>query len=48
MKHLICSIEITKQNNNLVRQSHCYLSGDPKHDWQMALHIIQKYVQKNA
>lgn len=36
--------EIIKQNNNLIKQSHCFLSGDPKHDWQMSSHIIQKYI----
>ena len=39
--------EIIKTNIKLNRQSHCFVSacGDPKHDWQMSLHIIEKYIK---
>ena len=37
--------EITKQDNKLIKQSHCYISGDPKHDWQMSLLIMKKHIK---
>lgn len=35
---------IIKQNGKLERQSHCYLSGDPKHDWIMSSFIVEKFI----
>ena len=40
-----CEIYQTRfENNELKRLSHCYMSGDPSHDWSMSLFIIKNYI----
>ena len=36
--------ETSIDRNNLVRESHAYISGDPTHDWNMSLFIIKNYI----
>ena len=41
-----CEIyQISNDNNNLKRTSHCYLSGDVKHDTWMSLYNVKKHIQ---